>query len=428
MGTWLEKNARVLYAVIGGFMLLASLTWWLFFYEARYTFNPTPSSASITVDGAAVSAGQRIKLKPGAHQLSVTLNDFIPFNQTIHVQSGQYQSRPISLRATPHLQPITQDRTTGPALNPADSSLSFINLTTGNAERSTIAPAAKPTPPVALSPVNSLQQVDEWLWAPSRDLGLVRSGGQWSLYNFNRADLLHQTSTPWPDGVGSVSWFPVGQGARSKEQGANATQTSSQSTALVHFNSPSSGEQTLVETDPLHSASLRLADLRDSGIHNPSVTWVGAGNDVVLRSSEGRLWRFVLYTRSLTPITKSETVTGSLASPDGQMLLAQSANEQLFVIGIDGKHKRVLKETGTIAGAAWSPDSKALWLVSSGNRLTVERVVIATDTSTAFATAGESVGTLSSTLVTADEQQLVLSGSHGIATLNLVPVAYQPSE
>ena len=422
MGGWLEKNARGLLAVVGGLMVLAGISWWVFFYEARYTITPAPSSASVTVDDIAVTTGTRVKLKPGPHVIAATLNDFIPFSQTIQAKSGQYATLPITLRAVPHLQVATKDRVTGVALEPTTNAIDYINQTKQEAERVSLTADGKPTAPVALSPAGSLQNVDEWLWAPTFDLGLFRRGDRWTLYNFNRADLLNQTRSDWPDGVGSVSWHPS---IRDEQTANSKQQTAGQSTTLVHFNAPSGGEQTLVETDPLHSVADRLTDLRGSGVNSPTIAWVGAGDDVVLLSKDGRLWRFIIYTRSLSAITQSETVDGFVAAPNGQIILAHTSSGQLFTIGIDGKNKHDLKETGSIAGAAWAPDSSAIWLATTDGGLKVQRIVVATDIAINYATPqSESVGALNQTLVTSDEKTLVLAGDRGIATLSLVSTEY----
>ncbi len=426
MVAWIEKNSRLLLAVTGGVMLLAGLAWWAFFYEARYTVNPSPTSASVMVDGRSVRAGQRVKLKPGSHTLVVTLNEFVPFEQTIQARSGQYRTLPIVLKSLPHLQSVTRDRVTGVAIDPTTGAIVYVNQASGRAEQVTLIADPTPTEPVALSPAGSLTGIDEWLWGPSFDLGLFRSGSKWKLYNFNRADLLHQSVTDWPAGVGSVSWKPTGQ---QTANGKQQTAVSHQPSTLIHYNAPSDGEQTLVETDPLHASASRLIDLRGSGVNTPIVNWVGAGDDVVLLSKDGRLWQFVVYTRSLTAITASETVDGFLASPDGQMILAHTRDNQLFVIGIDGTTKRTLAETGSLAGATWSPDSSAVWLVTTDDGLAVRRIDIATDITTAYAVAStDSVGQLSQILVTDDEQTLVLSGSVGLTTLPLVPETYSAAE
>ena len=169
MGAWLEKHARTLLIIVGGLMVLAGASWWIFFYQARLTLVPTPVSATVTIDGATVAAGTRIKLEPGPHVITASLNDFIPFSQTVQAKSGQYLPLPIILRAVPHLQKATLDQVTGVALEPTTNAISVTNRTT------------KPLPICDMAQIKAHDAPWETI-EKLKPRGVILSGGPASIY------------------------------------------------------------------------------------------------------------------------------------------------------------------------------------------------------------------------------------------------------
>ena len=414
-GSFLERYGRLLLIGIAVLLVVAGAAWHLLFYEMRVTVTTSPASATVTIDGVDVTGQKNVKLKPGSHDVKVLLADFVPFDQTIKASSNKYVTMPVALNTMPHLQMISSGNDTALSYDATSNQLYYINHTANDAERVTLTTSQAPTgvvsslpKPQVLTP-STLTSVDSWIWSPDHQLGLVQHGGNWSLYDFARFNLVDQQQTDWPTGIGSVSWNPT------------------DTTQLAYYFEPGTGEQTLIRTNPLHQTADRLLNFRDSGISTPVVRWVGDGSDIVLQSKEGRLWRFVVYSKALTPITQSENVADALPSPDGKTILVRETSGSLFLIGIDGKNKQALTFQAPLAQVAWQQDSAAFWVVTSASgSLSISKYDTATNTSTAYGLAtSETVGAVSGVVITKDQSTLVLTGASGLALVSVVPTQYQ---
>jgi len=409
--SFLEKNGKTILIGMGGLLGVALVVWWYFFYDMRLTVAVTPSSAAVMLDGIDVTGQKQVKLKPGSHTLKVTLNDYLPLEQTIQAKSNTYVTLPVTLTTLPHLTLVTKDSTTSTSFDATNHKLYYRNTSANDAERidlasgTSIDSSSVPKPQV-LTP-GALTGIDEWLWGPGYDLGLMRQGNKWSLYSFNRFDLVHQSTSSWPDGVGSVAWNPT-----------NVNQ-------LAHYFAPTGGEQTLIQTDPQHQTTNRIFNFLNSAVSAPKVAWVGDGSDMVLLSKEGRLWRFTVYNKTLTAITQSENVSDMTTSPDGKTILAKQADGNLFLIGIDGSNKRAIDGSLPLAQFAWSADSQSLWMVTNGDSLGITKLTVADGSKTAYSMANkETVGTIHSISVTDDNSRMALAGSSGLGLVRLEPSTY----
>lgn len=425
---WVENHTRALLIAMGGLLGLAALLWWAFFYQARLTIQVDPPSAAVTIDERTYQQGEVAKLKPGSHTVRATLTDHIPLEQSLTVGSNQYRTLSIELRTTPGLELVTSDGAFGAAIDRSAQTISYVNATRQRAERLRLSGTGKPVV-LTLTNDGAFAGVDEVHWSPSPTLALVRRGDRWSLYDFERSDLVHQRELPWPSGIGAVSWHPVvvTTEAHSPAGDVGPNPSATQPLELIHYYAPGDGEQTLVRTDPLHTALDRLTNLRESGLDRPDVVWVGDGTDVVLRSAQLQLWRFGAYSRQLAPITQSDRVTGFLPSPDGTQLLYRTDQGTLFLIGSDGANRRPVELSVSLERAAWSADNQVIWAVTGDDSLAVERITVSDGARQSFAVAAnQSVGSLTGVVVTDNQQQLVVVGSAGVALLRLEAGSYPP--
>jgi hypothetical protein len=387
---------------------VAVVTWWLTFYEARLTLLPTPSEATVTVDGNEQSAGQRLKLKPGPHRVVIRASGRVPLDQTIAVKSGQYLTVPVTLTVVPAAQRVVSDPTSALATEAATDRVVYLNRGRHQAEQLSL--ASESASPIPLTPA-VLDAVDEWRWGPQFTLALERHGDRWLLYDLARTDLIHQATTPWPTGVGSVAWQP---------------KPPDTATALIHAFTGTDGERTLIRTTPTHDTSERLVNFKDTDITPQTIEWVGTGTDLVLLDDHGRLHRIVLYTRTLTDIPIDGRVTDFTVSPDGQTVVAATDANQLIRIGIDGKQPQRLKVNQPLNQLTWSADSQSLWIVEPGSETPMQQLDLATGALTAYTVVLGDLGSIDSVVVNRSGDTLVIASTNGLFTVPIERTSYPP--
>lgn len=294
---------KVLYILLG-IVVIAGGVYAVLYYNTSLSVKAEPQGSSISIDQKTVSSGEKLSIKPGSHEISITRDDYIPYRKLTNVGFGDQEIVNITLRPLPIPEKIVTKQARFPIASLDGKSIYYLSEKTMYAIEGINTETLKFE---AISP-DFFEDVTDVVWAPNQELAIIKQSAKTSLYNFQRYDLLRQEITPFDD------------------EGIKDTVWSSDSKNIMYYYEPGTGERTLVKATPSNTDKEIVYNFKDTDIKNPKIDWSPNMEDVLIVANS-KIYLLNLYTNSMSVISGEEKVLEGRFTPDNNILMiAQSGD------------------------------------------------------------------------------------------------------
>ncbi len=180
--------------------LLAGSVWLL--RQGKLTLAVWPEDSSAQLEGKSVASGSR--LRPGQYQLAVSHDGYVPTSQIITIKPLLTTSFALHLRRIPEPKPLAASGSRGNWLVTSQT----IRFLTASGRYIVQAPLFSSPDGSRLTTILSTLNppADDIQFSPDGFLALIRRSGAYSLFSFDRRDLLHQTERKLDDSLSQPIW------------------------------------------------------------------------------------------------------------------------------------------------------------------------------------------------------------------------------
>lgn len=363
MKTLRNKQQKLIFrmALIGFFVIFAILIYFLFFMHAKVSVQVMPENAIVTLDNrpTAVSGGSASFVTSlGRHTLRVEADKYVGFKEEINLARGQNYSKKISLTKAPEpveivasAQNIAVKDNEIYYFNPADR-LFYLSKVSYAADGTA---SVASTQPITSKPTGSFDKI---VWAPSRELVLIKRGTSVYTLDFKKYDFVNQNEVLFGNDIGDIAWAP-------------------DSSRVAYSYSPPDGEKSLIFSDPFNQNIFRAANLAAIRIDNPFIAFSPSSEwlAVIPRNQnfdQNQIYLMNVYTKAI-----------KLASPDGNQKEAAFTSDSkkivystydsnlnnpvrqlLSVMDLDGTNKKAFGIAARASNTRYFKDSNQIFLPS----------------------------------------------------------------
>lgn len=331
-----RKTKIVIVSIISALVVLTAVYFFLF-YKAAVTVSVEPNSAQIEI-GQFQSVGSGVfKLKPGNYTLKVTLTDYVPYEKTIKVKSFTWPKYNITLNHLSEPLKVVDYPAQFVTFSPEQNSFFYLSNQGRTIYRlDNLASDSKQKPYAVTNAVFS--NVQDLAWHPSREIVLAKQAERWSMFNFNRYDLLNQTFKEWPEGIGNLIWHPKGE--------------------KVVYYYQTDKETSLIRANKDNSQMERIYNLQPTNIRYPKMHWSNDGQTILI--VDNSIFVFDLYSKTLKQLEQFQAVTEAVFTPDDQNIIYQK-DDRLYMIDLDGQNRQDLNIATPLAKTAWLDNDNLLY-------------------------------------------------------------------
>jgi len=291
-------NKKIIAYIVIGIIALGAGIFGFLYYNTHVTISAVPANAKITLSDQNLNNGERTKIKPGTYELKIELDDYIPYQQTVKLGIGANKLVSVSLRLLPVPEKVVNDMGKFAVLSVDKKSLFF--LSNGGQTLFQIPDIlVEKLTTEKISP-DFFTGVTGIIWSPDRNLAIIKQDQKTSLYDFKRYDLLHQEITPFSDGIKNIVW-------------------SADSSSIIYYFAPSSGETTLIKATKTNTNEERIFNFKDTKIKNPQLDWSPDMLSVSIVANN-ELNIFDIYSKQLTTADVGKKVTEAKFTPDNNII------------------------------------------------------------------------------------------------------------
>lgn len=302
----------------------------------------TPQNSQILVDNIQFQNNTLTKLAPGDYTIKVSLEDYIPYSKSAKVSFGANISQSVTLRKLPvpekalsdtaKFAVLSEDLRSMYLLSSDGKAINFIeNILNKNLISEPISPSF-------------FTNVLDIVWAPNRELAVVKEKDQTLLYDFKRYDLLHQEYTEFQKGVGNIAWSP-------------------DSKNMIYYYAPETKETTLIKSNEANTDQQIIYNFKDTNIRNPKLSWSPDGLDILL-VDKGQIHILNLYSKNLSLILPEQNILEAEFTPDNNILFI--TKENAFIVDKSGQNLKKLSFSTSLDKINFI-DSENLILVEKTN-------------------------------------------------------------
>lgn len=355
------------YAAIAGGILLAGVGIYLgVFYPGQITLTTTPDYATITAGSTTATGSAEIRRWPGTVPVTVNAPGYVPFSDIITIGAGERKTRAITLREIPSPIRLSERRIQFPILDSERSSLLFLDPSEDTAYRLSLSNLAQANDDVITPSV--LRDLTDLIWSPNRQLAFLKQGGTTKLYDFKRYDLVNQTTTDWPAGIGAIDWRPDGE-------------------KVAYYYEPGDGERSLIRATKDNSEVERLYNFAEDSISNPKLAWSPDAKYIAVWTDQ--LYLFDVFAKTLTPVEGVDATDAVRWLPTSTGLIAQTKTNALLHITTDAISND-LNRPGAIDQLIPLADGKGFVQATTATNGTValEHIALNDGAATPYATTG----------------------------------------
>ena len=181
-----------------------------------------------------------------------------------------------------------------------------------------------------------IENVNNILWSPTKELLLLRRGRSVSLFDFKKYDFVSQSEVNFSNDVGDIAWAP-------------------DNSRIAYVFMPPGGERTLIFSDKTNQTIYRAADLRALGIENPYIafspdsTWLA----IIPRNSDfngNKIYLMNIYTKEVKLVGDAGNQKEAIFSADSKKIIYSTfstdpnnaMHRDLSLMKIDGSDKKSL--------------------------------------------------------------------------------------
>lgn len=393
-------------AIAGGFVLAGLLVYFLIFFPATLAVTASPEGAVIGIGDQTATGSLTVRHWPGHVAITVTAVGHVTYQETATLGAGQKQTVTVALRPLATPTPLTDQRVQFPVLDEARSSLLYLDPAAKTAYRLGLTDRTTSTA-TPITPA-SLDGITDLIWSPTRQLAFLKQGSTTKLYDFKRYDLVNQTTTDWPAGIGSIDWRPDGE-------------------KVAYYFEPGTGERSLIRATKDNGEVERLYSFADSTVTNPELTWSPDAKYLAVRAD--RLYLFDVFAKTLAEVEGTTGVAAVRWLPTSNRLLAERGDGTLISVSTDAKATD-LSQSGRLATIAPLADGTAFVRAraEANGTVTLERVSLADGTSALYATDGLTGLVPTNLLLANDDQTLYFTSAGRLYALALDEGTYPAPE
>ncbi len=337
MNNWNIK--KTIYLVLG-FLVVAAIIFFVFFYRATVTFTLTPTDSAVQINGQTYTNQQKIKLNPGKYEVKITANGYIDYQKELKFSIGQVSKVTVNLTQTPELKKITTEKISFPVIDNTKESIFYL----GNGAKTIyqINKLDQATPQIAAVTPDVFNGLTNLIFSPDCSLAILKKDKQALMYDFKRYDLLHQEVHDWGTGYGDMIWSPDGL-------------------KVVYYYAPDNGETTLIRANSDQTSQEKIYNFKDTTIRNPKLKYSPDGKKIIVLAD--KLYLFDVYTKSLAEITTSAKVNDANFTPDSTKIIYES-NGNLYIIDFEGKNNQDLGIKTVLNKTTWIDNDNLVYAKS----------------------------------------------------------------
>ncbi|MEI6144128.1 MAG: PEGA domain-containing protein [Candidatus Berkelbacteria bacterium] len=325
--------------LIGFFIFIAGLIYFLFFMHAKVSIEVVPTSAVVTLDNkpAAVANGSATFVTSlGQHTLRVEADNYVGFKETINLTRGRNYSKKVSLEKSPspikiaaNAQYVAIKDNDIFYFNPADRLIYLTKTAYDTKGQASVAS----TQNIISKPLDSF---DKLIWSPNKDMVLIQRGGNVSLLDFKKYDFVHQNEVAFGSYIGDITWSP-------------------DNSRLAYYYAPPGGERSLIFSDASNQNVFRAANLAQANIENPFLSFSPNSElmAVIPRNQnfdQNLVYLMNVYTRELTAVSKTGNQKEASFSSDSKKIIYSSYSDNsanvvhrmLSAMNLDGSDNKAL--------------------------------------------------------------------------------------
>ncbi len=380
-------------------LAVASAGFFLFFWRGTMTVTITPPQATVSIAGVTGTGAQTRTLPPGTYALHAEAPGFLPFDQDVTLGRHAKEQIDVTLQSAPVPIQLSGQVVQFLALDAEQSSLLYLEPATKTIYRLRF---DDPTKPI-IDPItpNRFEQIRDLIWSPDRQLALLREGGVLSLYDFNRYDLVNQTTTDWPSEVKAIDWRPDG------------------AKVAYFLSNPTTGERTLVRATKDNEEIERIFNFANTVIMDPTLSWSPDAKQIAI--VEKNVFLFDVFSKTLRQLSVPGPIKAVRWSPSSDRLLFETESGQLGLIGTGGEASR-LAASGPLTRAVFSHDGQSLIHASGrGSTFKLVRINLGTLDQTVISTPAAGELAADNLLLGKDDAQLFFTSNGLPHVLDLVP-------
>lgn len=354
---------------------MALLIYFVIFSRAKIIINFKPKSAVVTFNNAPVETKNGVAnftADFGKHTIKVEADGYIGFVEDLDLKKGRggWQKSvnltlapvPIEIAKNIRFSAISSDKiyyqNTGDKLFYL-SSLSF--------------PSSWESPPAGEAGTNSntqfsdtqpmtskpLENIDDLLWSPSKELMLVKRGSTLTMFDFQKYDFLNQKESLFASYTGDFAWAP-------------------DDSRIAYVYSPPTGERSIIFADKTGTDITRATNLNDSKISNPYIAFSPNSEWLVViprnsNYSENKIYLLNIYTKELRKVGDVSNVKDAVFSADSQKIIysiydadpANATRRRLYSINLDGSGNVDLKIAAKATGVRYWNSAEKFFLLEN---------------------------------------------------------------
>lgn len=340
MSNWNIK--KTIYLVLG-FLVVAAIVFFVFFYQSKITFTLTPTDAQIQINNKTYTNQQVIKLNPGKYEVKITANGYIDYQKELKFNIGQVSKITVTLTQTPELKKITTEKVSFPAIDNTKKLIFYL----GNSGKTIyqIAKVDQKTPEITAVTPDVFSGLTNLVFSPDCLLAILKKDKQALMYDFKRYDLIHQEVHDWGTGYGSMIWSPDGL-------------------KVVYYYAPDNGETTLARANSDQTGQERIYNFKDTSIRNPVLKYSPDGKKIIVLAD--KLYLFDVYSKSLSNITTPSSVSDANFTLDSTKIIYES-NGNLSLIDFESNNNQDLGIKTSLNKTVWFDNDNLIYAQNQSN-------------------------------------------------------------
>ncbi|TSC93330.1 MAG: hypothetical protein Athens101428_702 [Candidatus Berkelbacteria bacterium Athens1014_28] len=350
-------------------IILASLSLTVFFFalflyfvlfnKAKITINFKPENAVVTFDNAPVESkngSASFSADFGKHTIKVEADGYIGFVEELDLKKGRggWQKSvnltlapvPIEIAKNIRYSAISSDKI---YYQSTSDKLFYLSKIAGNKQLSD-------TQPMTSKP---LENIDDLLWSPTKELMLIKRGSTLSMFDFQKYDFLNQKESLFASYAGDYAWAP-------------------DDSRIAYVYSPPTGEKSIIFADKTGTEITRVANLNDLNIKNPYIAFSPNSEWLVVipRNSnydQNKIYLLNVYTKELRQVGEVNNVKEAVFSADSQKIIysaydtdpANPTHRRLYMINLDGSGNVDLKIAAKATGVRYWNSAEKFFLLEN---------------------------------------------------------------
>lgn len=404
------KHGKISWQLYAGsaciLLALGSTLFYIMYWPAVLTVQATPDTAAISLGETSATGKLVAKLSPGTYYVNAQISGYQSFNTPITLRVHERKQLTVALKEIPYATLLSNQRIQHMSFTSGDKpSLVYLEPQNGTAYRLFV---NNPTKPVMerITPDNSLKDVNDIRWSPSRQLAFIIQNDRVKLYDFKRYDLINQPVVDWPEGIRSIDWRPDGE-------------------KVAYIFHGSDGERTLIRAGKDNSEQEKIFNFKDTGLDDPIIRWSPDGK-LISVLEKNTLRTLDVYTGKLSEPLQTG-VTDVTWLPTSDRLLIRDANNALNIIPTSGS-VIPLNRTGETDEVTFLKDGQTMIQAKqTDSGVNLERVDLKSGQATPYALGTGLSLQPKHLILSEDEQTLYFTSAGQPYTLKLEDGSYSSS-